>query len=781
MLSFIIWYFTVLAIGTLYLPLSALLFRDWNDRGWIFAKPIGLVTGGYVMWLCSTLHLLRFRTGACFAALLIPAAAGALAFGLRKKKGKIRFRFPAARIFAEEATFFLLLAFWVYVIGFFPDAYGTEKFMDFGFINAILRSDYMPPVDPWFAPETINYYYGGQFLTAFLIRISHISPGEGYTMMRALIAALSFMLPFSLVSQMLRDRFHTDSMKTAEESVSDPGRRSRRRFHLKGFTESTGGALAGLAVAYCGNFHYCIYAVLLPLWYRVRGSVYEYKYYLPNSTRFIGYHPDAPDKTITEFPVYSSLLGDLHAHYINVMLVILVTAIAYAWARRMTAGKGTMGEAERGRMFSGLPGAVLAPEILLAGALTGLFRWTNFWDFPIYFVVCGTVVFFVNLKLYEGDGRRFVLITLCQGIVMFLVGLAVSLPFTQTFDQIASEILPTHTHTPLWQLLILWGLPVTVSVCYIAALVLDAYRSSRETQYAENSGDAGGSVEKKRPGRWIARFFRGILSFFRHLPLPDLCAGIFAACAVGLVWLPEVIYVKDLYVGEYYRTNTMFKLTYQAFILFGMVMGYVLVRALALQRRNTRQRGKGIRRAASAVPVIGILLLLFTGGYLISGVKYWFGYDNNCLNPKARIGSDASVFLERRFPSDRDAVNWLVANVEGRPVVLEAAGDSYTDFGRVSVATGLPTVINWYQHEMLWRNWYGEDNRADEIEAIYTGKDPETVLHLIRKYGIRYIYIGSLERSRFPNLNEQLLTELGTLVYDDGVMTRIVKIPEEYQ
>ena len=757
-----------------------LLFRDWNDRGWLFSKSLGLVTGGYVLWVCNTLHLLKFRTWPCFAALLIPAAAGAVVYTFRKKKGNISFSFPAARVLAEETAFFLLLALWVYIIGFYPDAYGTEKFMDYAFINSILRSDYMPPADPWFAPETIKYYYGGQFLTAFLIRLSRISPGEGYTMMHALITTFSFMLPFSLASQMLRDRFPVDSANASEESVSDIGRRSGRHFRLKEFAENTGGALAGLAVAFCRSFHYCIYAVLLPLWHKIRGTVFEYRYFLPDPTRFIGYHPDAPDKVITEFPAYSTILGDLHAHYINLILTVLAVAIAYAWARRKIAEKKTAGAQGKMNVLSGFPGAIFAPEILLIGALTGLFRWTNFWDFPIYFVVCCTVIFFVNLRVHDRDGKSFLLITLCQGIVIFLIGLAVSLPFTRTFDQIASEILPTHSHTPLWQLLILWGLPVTVSVCYIASLVLDAYRSGREARSAENSGDVVDNVEKRRPGKAIARFFCGILSFFRHLPLPDLLAGIFAACAMGLIWLPEVIYINDLYEGEFYRANTVFKLTYQAFILFGIVMGYVLVRALALQKQDIRRCGKKSCIASSALPVIGILLLLFTGGYIINGVETWYGRSGNILNPKDRISSDASIFLEHTFPSDRDAVHWLMANAEGQPVILEADGNSFSDCGRVSVATGLPTVVNWYEHEMLWRNWFGEDNRLGEISAIYTGEDPEIVRDLIGKYGIRYVYIGQLERSLYPDLNEQLLTELGTVVYDDGDMTRILEFPEEF-
>lgn len=811
--NFLVWYLTILIIGILYLPLSMLLFGGWNDRGWIFSKALGILAGGFWMWLLSSAHVLGFTTYACVFSLLFPAAvltaacaAGRIAGGKNHSTGEgVFFGFPAGRVLAEEALFFVLFGLAVYVIGFRPQAYGTEKFMDFGFVTSILRSEYMPFQDPWYAGMAVNYYYGGQFFTAFLIRLSRVGAGEGYTYMRALVTAFSFLLPFSLASQMMRDR---------EAAWGRPG-------HAAGPAELVCGALAGFAVAFCGNMHYVFYGLLLPFWNKIRGMGDGYSYWFPDSTRFIGYFPETDDKTIHEFPCYSSVLGDLHAHYINLIFVVLVTAAAYAWARRALSRKGSSGslpgkQAEEA-LFAELPGMrgrrrpayelirdVLSPEILLIGALTGLFRWTNFWDFPIYYVVCGAVLFFVNLRLYEGNGRRFWIVMLCQAAVMFLVGRAAAFPFTVSFDQISTQIGRTHSRSPLWQLLILWGLPFTVSICFLAGLAKETkekkeINETKETKETEKKAAAGSP-----------RFLKGLLAFFRGLALPDLCAAVFAMCAMGLVWLPEVIYVKDIYIESHYRANTMFKLTYQAFVLFGIVMAYALVRAIAVRPEEacparwgqdecgetltlcaaaadsaaekgsplTKEKGKRTRRLfrpGSAAASAGVFLLLLTGGFLFNSIGAWFG---NVLDPWGRVGSDALVFIEESFPADYGAINWLEENVSGQPVILEADGDSYSDYGRVSVATGLPTVMGWYVHEWLWRNDTEDQNqRASDIRAIYTGTDREEVLDLIRRYDIRYIYIGMLEREKYPDLNEGLLREIGTAVFEEPGAAFILEFP----
>src|SRR6185312_124946 len=76
--------------------------------------------------------------------------------------------------FWEEVMFFICLLVWSYVRATNPDIHGLEKYMDFGFVNSILRSTYFPPRDIWFTPFPINYYYFGHLITATLTKLSSI-------------------------------------------------------------------------------------------------------------------------------------------------------------------------------------------------------------------------------------------------------------------------------------------------------------------------------------------------------------------------------------------------------------------------------------------------------------------------------------------------------------------------------------------------------------------------------------------------------------------------------
>ena len=284
--------------------------------------------------------------------------------------------------------------------------------------------------------------------------------------------------------------------------------------------------------------------------------------------------------------------------------------------------------------------------------------------------------------------------------------------------------------------MVLWGLPIFAVLLFAAMLVME-YRKEA-------------SPENEPPARF-APF------------APDLTALLFALCGLGLVLLPEIIYVKDIYQGDYYRANTMFKLSYQAFILLGLVMGYVFIRAMALGNR-----------AVFALASLGLVCLILTGGYTIRGVHDWFG---NVLDPSGSVSKDASVFVGESFLEDFEAIDYLNRNVNGAAVVLEAPGDSYSDYERVSVATGLATPLGWYVHEWLWRSGTELLNaRAADIEVIYTGTDENEVRALVGKYGIDYIYIGVLEREKYPALNDALLQRLGEVVFSDGEQTYIIRV-----
>jgi uncharacterized membrane protein len=117
----------------------------------------------------------------------------------------------------------------------------------------------------------------------------------------------------------------------------------------------------------------------------------------------------------------------------------------------------------------------------------------------------------------------------------------------------------------------------------------------------------------------------------------------------------------------------------------------------------------------------------------------------------------------------------LNANVDGAPVILEAPGDRFRAYvyeGRVAAHTGLPTLLGWAGHEHQWRGSGDEQAlREPDIETLYTSVDPDEVLTLLDKYGISYVYVGPLERERYPAAGLAKFAEVMQVVYDTGPVT----------
>lgn len=99
-------------------------------------------------------------------------------------------------------------------------------------------------------------------------------------------------------------------------------------------------------------------------------------YWFPDATRYIGFNPDVPDKTIHEFPCYSFVLGDLHAHVVNIMFILLLLGLLYAWIKMVRKKDFVLGQPGTGEFWGK---QLFMPQILMAAVLLGMFHWTNFW------------------------------------------------------------------------------------------------------------------------------------------------------------------------------------------------------------------------------------------------------------------------------------------------------------------------------------------------------------------------------------------------------------------
>jgi uncharacterized membrane protein len=236
--------------------------------------------------------------------------------------------------------------------------------------------------------------------------------------------------------------------------------------------------------------------------------------------------------------------------------------------------------------------------------------------------------------------------------------------------------------------------------------------------------------------------------------LPKISDFILVLFSFGtfLILIPEFFYIKDIYPAHF-RANTMFKLGYQAFIMMSAASIIVFYQVSNLIKWQWKIFFK----------MLFVLMLFFVLIYPFFAIPSYYGD----LRKKPQI--DGSLWLKDFYPQDKEIIDYLNKNVSGQPVILEAQGDSYTDYERISAFTGLPTVAGWWVHQWLWRGSAEVvGKRIPDIVEMYEGKDTEKTRELLEKYHVKYVVISQLERQKYPNLNEEKFSILGEKIFESS-------------
>lgn len=692
-----VYYLAVFFIGVSVYPLSRYLFGRFWDRGYILAKILGIGVSSYIVWLLANLKVLPFERGVIIG---VVTFLGILNWGLYKRWKKKEEKSLLRIYILEEVFFFLGVCFWSYVRGFAPDINGLEKFMDYGFVNSILRTDYFPAKDMWLSGENyINYYYFGHYICAFLTKLTGIKSEITYNLQLGLIFGLSLVGSFSLVSNFLYWRF--------------------KKLSLKIFL---GGIVGSLLLNLGGNLHTFIYVLKEGIG----------KYWYPDATRFIPY-------TIHEFPSYSYIVADLHGHLSDIPFVLANIGLIFCFFVSLEKIKGGFGE----RLFKEKKGERFRKPFILIffiGFFLAINYMTNSWDLPIYLALFGGSVFIIRRKV--GRGKSFWVDIFGFGFLTVGFYLLFCLPFNFYFEPFFKGIALVESRSPTYMLLILWGYFYffAVSFCY---LVLKE--------------KIKGCFSRRRVVEKIGQYLEVEVKVLGEekggeINLVDIFILMMILLSTFLILFPEFLYVKDIYIKEYHRANTMFKLTYQSFMMLSMVAGYTLV--IFLERKKSQARA----------------LWLLGAGFLIGAVLSYsyFGVSSYYNRLRKYKGLDGIKYLKRTHPGDYEAILWLRENAKKGDVVLEAVGESYTDYGRISSYTGLQTVLGWPVHEWLWRGSYDEaGKRTGEVAAIYSG-DLKTAKKFIEKYDVSYVIVGRLEKEKYQRINEDSFKKMGEAVFKKG-------------
>ena len=160
--------------------------------------------------------------------------------------------------------------------------------------------------------------------------------------------------------------------------------------------------------------------------------------------------------------------------------------------------------------------------------------------------------------------------------------------------------------------------------------------------------------------------------------------------------------------------------------------------------KNTKGKLKGVWVAVLVILVLSCIIQPVgqTIGWA-SGKRDYFNIGRGTL--------DGTAYVKIIAPGDYEAIQWLNAHIKGQPIILEAPGAAYKFSSHVSTMTGLPTVVGWVTHEVMWRgSWEEVVGRDTDVDNIYRFPDSDEALSLLRKYDVEYIYVGKLENERYP-------------------------------
>ena len=494
----LVWLLMVEALGLLTLPFGMRLFGRLADRGFVLAKTAGILLLSWFAWILPSIGLAAYSRSEIVLCLL-PVAALSLGWGvkLREVPGLLRARL--APVLLTEAVFLLGFGAWVWVRMLYPDLWhpfdGGEKTMDFSFLNAIVRSRAMPPLDPWFSGGHLNYYYYGHFTVATLLKLAGIAPATavnlaiptffalalascvsiGYTLARragvAMLAAAMAMLGGNLYG--------------AEQLIADLQALSPERPTLHPAVAAgsdiplLGGIIGMLSYAWSlldGVFRGAetvLSGLAQVALHHATPPAYPFRNWAWAGSRVIDNH-----QIITEFPFFTFLYGDPHAHLWDIPFVLCVIGLALNLALAERPGTHNRRSAvPASPSLALLPGGGLLVWPAM-GVLLGAVGPTNPWDLATMVAILALALAARSFR-QDADWPRTLLSVGTRLVVLIGCALLFYAPFYLHFQSFYSHLgwtLLRH-QTPLGDFLTQFGLPIFVLGSYLVHGVLARTRT----------------------------------------------------------------------------------------------------------------------------------------------------------------------------------------------------------------------------------------------------------------------------------------------------------------
>ena len=791
------------------LPIALAVFRSLPDRGYLLAKLLGILVVSLVAWMLASLQWMAFSFGAVVVGIGAVALVSCVVLAFTWSSFWSFFRERWRVIAICELVFIVAFLAFVAVRMANPDLWhqwqGGEKPMDTAYLNAVLKSSFMPPYDPWYAGGYLNYYYWGQFIVASFIHMTGIDTAVAVNLAVPMFFALTVGGAFSVVYNLAEGARARLPRRQARAGPGDVPEKNQKGF---AWSPVLAGVAAALFVTVIGNLDGAIQSleILLRLFATVIEKLYDVirgsesllqmfplseplgEFNFWRSSRMMP--PDPPGHEITEFPFFTFLFADLHAHLMAMPFTVLVVGAALAVVLRARGA-----ERGSGRLAGMGWGLTDVAQVAVLGVVVGALRPLNTWDYPTYLLLSMAAVLLAGVLRNGGLNLPVMVEAAVKAVLIFLIGFLVFLPYHVNYETAFSSIEGTTNQTVLWQFLLIAGLFVFV----IGSFVVTKSRSwlfdlgrivwhpfSKLVAVPMRPGQAGVTdthLSRIRSVR-LTLVVLGLclIGLVVVLKLVEITGSttpfVFAllvlalATAVRIVFsmrpdAPQTVFALllaltafcvvigvDIYrlEGDSDRMNMVFKFYLQVWVLLALASAYMLWRFW-----------HGRSAALEALPkwkkvwlgCLGVLLVCVSV-YPVLGTHHRLGVRFDTTIPLTLDGMaymrDGQEYSDRRgtidLSADYEAIRWIQENVEGSPVMLEAVTPFYRWGGRISIYTGLPNIVGWEWHQKQQRWNYRETvaMRVAEVARIFNTLSAQEALDIMHKYEVEYVYLGKVER-----------------------------------
>jgi YYY domain-containing protein len=799
------WYLLLALLTLLAFPLTFSIFPALSDRGYAFNRALGLLLWAFIFWLLSSLGVLNNDPGGLFLALLLLGALSIWTWKSHSQQIKEWWQSNTRLVVMVEALFLVVFVAYALFRALSPAITDTEKPMELAFINAILRSDRMPPLDPWLSGYSISYYYFGYLMVAMLAKLTGLNAGIAFNLGVSTVFAATAVGAYSLVYNLLAQQQETRRtglylalLAPLFVLIIGNAEGFLEFLHERGAFWHTNDQ--GMLVSTFWQDTLDIKDLENPpnldsqgrrhwWWWRASRVVRDYAYPVlqgitpeqtPEGYYWFRGEAVADQEVIDEFPTFTYYLADLHPHVLAMPFAFLV--IVFALNHFLDPGRS-------GFQVLGFP-VHLSRQLTLQGAVIfGGLAFLNTWDFPLY---VGLFAAAHMLKRIDQEGWGWARLGefLTIGLVYGFGGILLYLPFYFGFSSQAGGLLPNLINpTRGVQLWVMFG---TLWLPVFALLVYLNRRSDRA------------NVLKA-----LLLAFSVALAFFC---LSTLLAWLVVAALPHLSsFNPALSGVGDLLLGAYggHSLAEVLRegLARRAASLGGLL---TLVALIGLSLNVVWPRPQSEEETNPAYAFAGLLVLV--GGLLVLFPEFLYLRDQfgtrmntifkfymqawllwgaiaayasalifsrlKCpigktvfrlifilsvgvglfypaytiagkitefnLTENARLELDGTLHDRYLSENDRAAVEWL----KGAPIgtLVEAVGGSYTQYARISTHSGQPALLGWPGHESQWRGSNQEmGSRMSDIERLYTTPSWLDAEYILQQYGIRYVYVGQLE------------------------------------